>query len=121
MHWRDAMPNGIIPTKSPQLLTAAIFIAYCGRMKTREATLFPHEYRQTFHMRRLREHVQQTAACHAVAFLHEDAGVTGEGAGVAGDVHDARGRVFCIQRFAQRLRSGARRVQQPALGLAPGF
>ena len=121
MHWRDAMPNGIIPTKSPQLLTAAIFIAYGGRMNTREATLFPHEYRQTFHMRRLREHVQQAAACHAVAFLHQDAGVTGEGAGVAGDVHDARGRVFAIQRFAQRLRSGARRVQQPALGLAPGF
>ena len=72
-------------------------------------------------MRRLREHVQQAAACHAVAFLHEDAGVAGERAGVAGDVDDARGRVFCIQRFAQRLRSGARRVQQPALGFAPGF
>ena len=59
-----------------------------------------NKYRQAFHMRGLREHVQQAGAFHAVAFLREDAGVAGERAGVAGDVHDARGRVFCVQRFA---------------------
>ena len=44
--------------------------------------------------------MQQPATFHAVAFLGEDGGVAGEGAGIAGDVNDARGRMFAVQRCA---------------------